>query len=120
MTNSDEKILIPILQAMPISFVFLCTICISLLPHHTAVLLSHLSATTFLSFSQSTLMLLDDSSDQTGCNRPTSLSNVETLTLVNGDGIVRFADHLDVVARHSHLVGSILCSFWPVEGNSFV
>jgi len=65
-------------------------------------------------------MLLDNPSDQTRCNRPTSLSNVETLTLINGDGIVRFTDHLDVIARHSHFVGSILCSLWPVEGNSFV
>ena len=48
--------------------------------------------------------LLNDASNETSGNGPATLTDVEALTLLDGNGLVDLADHLDVVAGHDHLV----------------
>lgn len=67
---------------------------------------------------QSTLNLLDDASDETSGNGPTTLTDVEALTLLNGDGLVDLADHLDVVTGHDHL--AILGALGPGESSGLI
>lgn len=48
--------------------------------------------------------LLNDAGDETSGDGPATLADVEALALLNGNGLVDLADHLNVVTGHDHLV----------------
>lgn len=64
------------------------------------------------------MRLLDDASDETSGDGAATLTNVETHTLLDSDGLVDLADHLDVVTGHDHL--AILGALGPGEGSGLV
>jgi len=64
--------------------------------------------------------LLDDASDDTSGDSTTTLTDVEALTLLDGERLVERADHLDVVTRHDHLGVGILGAFGPVDSSGLI
>lgn len=65
-------------------------------------------------------VLLEDAGDETGGDGTATLTDVEALTLLNGEGLVDLADHLDVVTGHDHLGVGVLGSLGPVESGGLV
>jgi hypothetical protein len=64
--------------------------------------------------------LLEDASNDTSGDGATTLTDVEALSLLDGERLVEGADHLDVVTRHDHLGVGILGTFGPVNGGSLI
>jgi hypothetical protein len=62
--------------------------------------------------------LLNDASDETSGDGPATLTDVEALTLLDGDGLVDLADHLDVVTGHDHL--ALLGALGPGKSSGLV
>ena len=65
-------------------------------------------------------VLLNDPRDNARRDRSPSLSNIEALPVLDGDGIVYIAHHLNIVARHHHFRFAVLGTFGPVEGGGLV
>jgi hypothetical protein len=62
--------------------------------------------------------LLDNASDETSGDGPATLTDVEALALLDGNGLVDLADHLDVVTRHDHL--ALLGALGPGKSGGLV
>jgi hypothetical protein len=62
--------------------------------------------------------LLNDASDETSGDGPATLTDVEALALLDGDGLVDLADHLDVVTGHDHL--ALLGALGPGKSGGLV
>lgn len=62
--------------------------------------------------------LLNDASDETSGDGPATLTDVEALALLDGNGLVDLADHLDVVAGHDHLV--LLSALGPGKSGGLI
>ena len=66
------------------------------------------------------MRLSQNASDQTSGDGAATLTNVEALTLFDGQWLVDLADHLNVVTWHDHLAVGILGTLWPVESGGLI
>ena len=62
----------------------------------------------------------DKLGDQACGDSSAAFSDIESLAWLNAHRLVCLADHLNVVAWHSHLALLIGRAFWPVEVGRFI
>lgn len=64
--------------------------------------------------------LIQHSRDQASRNSAVTLTDIEPLTLLHGQGSSNLTHHLDVVARHGGLGLALLCALGPSENHCLV
>lgn len=69
---------------------------------------------------RATGVLIQHSRDQPSRNSAVPLTDVESLTLLHGQGSSDLTHHLDVVTRHGGLGLALLCALGPSENHCLV
>ena len=64
--------------------------------------------------------LFDYSCYQARSHRSPSFSNIESLSVLDRNGIINIAEHLHVITRHHHFVLPISGALWPVKNGGFI